>query len=56
MRFTPAKFQPSRTLGGGGDRGDRRTDAGRHAHFPTNAMRISTSSLTSLGMDKKFSI
>jgi len=47
MRIIPAKFQPSGTKGAGGDKGDRRTDAGRHAHFPTNAMRISTSSLGS---------
>jgi len=36
MRINPVKFQPSRFKGVGGDRGDRRTDTGRHpfSHEP----------------------
>jgi len=49
MRIIPAKFQPSRTNGVGGDRSDRRTRDVNH--FPANAIRISTSSLASLGRE-----
>jgi len=52
MWIIPAKFQPSRTKAVGGDRGDRRTDAGCHTIFLVSHNENFNSSLASLGRDK----